>query len=337
MSTSPSDSTVTVPCPDAYDDYIAFDVTTIDGTAGVPGVYHAPTDVAGSGALPVPTRTPPHDVTGGGGAAGGDASVDLQDTVPIARFPLPGALTDEAVLSGVSMKDAVPTGSTVPAAEAPSPSPATPDDTVTSDDTLTTSDDGVEGDGGGEVRGASRADPVAAALGEDRPLEITGAFVRAWEATYVVSDMEQQVLEIDGPRTRKREYVKKKAFLRAGEWKSVATLPTLAEVPGDDVEFMTAMALWKKTPDRYRLRTLRTLDGVTVPMASALLAGVWPQRFPIMDARAVGVLHEAGVLPSRNPADTDYLVYAEVMRSLAEACRCSVRALYRALYAYGRR
>ncbi|GAA2000584.1 hypothetical protein [Brevibacterium samyangense] len=188
--------------------------------------------------------------------------------------------------------------------------------------------------GASDTPGASVPAPPDRPAGH--PLVIDDRFVCTYAPLYEVTDLEREVLEEDGPRNRKREYVKKKAFLRAGEWKSVATLRALTAVSAEDIEFMTAMALWKKTPDRYRLRILRTLDGVTVPMASALLAGVRPQRFPIMDARAVGVLFEADFVLTRNPAAIDYMEYTRVMRNLAEFCSCSLRDLYRALYAFDR-
>lgn len=128
--------------------------------------------------------------------------------------------------------------------------------------------------------------------------------------------------------------MKRKSFLRVGQWKGLAVLNLLEHHAKSDIRFITSIALDDDTPDRFRIDLLRTLDGVGVPLASSLLSAVYPERFAIMDARAVGALHAAGHLDSDNPARIDYLDYISTLMTLADACGCSPVELYRALYAW---
>lgn len=128
--------------------------------------------------------------------------------------------------------------------------------------------------------------------------------------------------------------MKRKGFLRVGQWKGLAVLNRLEHHAKHDIRFITSVALDDDTPDKFRIDILRTLDGVGVPLASSLLSAVYPERFAIMDARTVGALHAAGHLDSDNPARIDYLDYISTLMTLADACGCSPVELYRALYAW---
>lgn len=163
---------------------------------------------------------------------------------------------------------------------------------------------------------------------------IDSAFVTEYAPRYEITGIEERVLGKDGPKARKKGRMKRKSFLRVGQWKGLAVLNLLEHHAKSDIRFITSVALDDDTPDRFRIDILRTLDGVGVPLASSLLSAVYPKRFAIMDARAVGALHAAGHLDSDNPARIDYLDYISTIMALAEACDCAPVDLYRALYAW---
>lgn len=163
---------------------------------------------------------------------------------------------------------------------------------------------------------------------------IDSSFVAEFAPRYEITGIEQRVLEKDGPKARKKGRMKRKGFLRVGQWKGLAVLNLLEHHAKHDIRFITSVALDDDTPDKFRIDILRTLDGVGVPLASSLLSAVYPKRFAIMDARAVGALHAAGHLDSDNPARIDYLDYISTLMTLAEACGCAPVELYRALYAW---
>lgn len=165
-------------------------------------------------------------------------------------------------------------------------------------------------------------------------LTIDRAFVKEYAPQYAVSDIEDQVLRKDGPKARKNGKMKRKAFLRVGQWKGLAVFSHLEQHSTDDIEFITSIALSKDTPDKFRVSLLTTLDGVGVPLASSLLSAAFPDRFAIMDSRAVGALHRAGHLTTNNPARVHYADYLATLQELAQKCTCSLADLYRALHAW---
>ncbi|GAA4283004.1 hypothetical protein GCM10022261_05350 [Brevibacterium daeguense] len=182
--------------------------------------------------------------------------------------------------------------------------------------------------------GSARSSASARKAGKQ--LTIDRAFVEEYAPRYPISDLEDRVLRKDGPRALKKGVMKRKAFLRIGQWKGLAALSRLEQHPAEDVEFITSLAVSRKTPDKFRVSLLRVLDGVGVPLASSVLSAVFPTRFAIMDARATDALHAAGHLDSGNPARADYAHYISTMRTLAEDCGCSLVDLYRALYAWAK-
>ncbi len=165
---------------------------------------------------------------------------------------------------------------------------------------------------------------------------IDAEFVRRFEPLYTVTDLEAELFDSIGPKVVKREYFKRRAFLRVAEWKSVAVLPTLESLEADDIEYVTAVALDEDTPNHLRVPFLQVLPGVGVPLSTTLLAVFSPRKFAIMDARAVGILNEFDLVGTSNPARLDYSTYRRLIRSLAKGADCSALDLYRALVAYSR-
>ncbi|WP_309132325.1 hypothetical protein [Brevibacterium sp.] len=165
---------------------------------------------------------------------------------------------------------------------------------------------------------------------------IDAEFVRRFEPLYAVTDLESHLFETIGPKVVRREYYKRGAFLRVAEWKAVAVLPTLESLDSDDIEYVTAVALDEDTPNHLRVPFLRVLPGVGMPLGSTLLAVFNPKKFAIMDARAVGVLHEFALVDTSNLAHLEYSTYRRLMRSLAKGAHCGTLDLYRAVIAYSR-
>lgn len=166
---------------------------------------------------------------------------------------------------------------------------------------------------------------------------IDTAFVLRYEPLYTVSDLEAEIFDTIASKVVRRESFKRKHFLKVVEWKAVAVLPTAEAIDGDDIDYVTAVALDEDTPNHLRLPFLKVLPGVGSPLASALLTVADPRKFSIIDSRAVGVLHDHGLLESANPAQIDYTEYRKLMRSLAKGANCAPLDLYRALIAYSRR
>jgi len=100
-----------------------------------------------------------------------------------------------------------------------------------------------------------------------------------------------------------------------------------------DTEILDALrlAVGAQT-ERAAIAVLCGLDGVEVPVASAILTAVDPERYTIIDFRA---LESLGVKSSWHTVDS-YLAYLEQCRELARQNMVSLRELDRALWQWSK-
>ncbi|AGB37232.1 hypothetical protein [Natronococcus occultus] len=89
-----------------------------------------------------------------------------------------------------------------------------------------------------------------------------------------------------------------------------------------------------------KLEALTALSGVDVPVGTAFLQFLEPERYLVMSAREWAVLREHGELEApypEPPEASDYERYLERCRELAERCECELWTCYRALWLLGYR
>jgi hypothetical protein len=142
-----------------------------------------------------------------------------------------------------------------------------------------------------------------------------------------------RLLDELGPRIRVRGYFEREEFLEFCEWKSPRTRPRCAENSEEMVRETTRVALG--TPvEQLRVEVLTLLRGVEWPTASVLLHFVFPDRYPILDFRALWSLGY------RTPPRYDFRLwqaYTECCRELARSAGVSMRTLDRALWQFSRK
>ena len=83
-------------------------------------------------------------------------------------------------------------------------------------------------------------------------------------------------------------------FKDIARWKSPRPLRHYESNDDDLVQEVTALAFAARRDD-LKLRLLMLLDGVGVPVASTILHFAFPNKYPIMDVRAVGTLRRFGL------------------------------------------
>jgi hypothetical protein len=105
------------------------------------------------------------------------------------------------------------------------------------------------------------------------------------------TDDDDEVLAI-GRAVRDRGHYSLDEFRRVCRWKTPRSAPLVAQNSSESVEASTRVALDGTGSDRERIKELRSLRGVGLPTASVLLHLVYPERYPILDVRA---LHALGV------------------------------------------
>jgi hypothetical protein len=87
-----------------------------------------------------------------------------------------------------------------------------------------------------------------------------------------------------------------------------------------------------------KVDALTSIKGVGVPVASAILLFIDPERFTVIDERAWGALREMEYIDrelSEDPTIEEYVLYLGVCRSLANEYDVDLRMLDRALWALG--
>jgi hypothetical protein len=125
-------------------------------------------------------------------------------------------------------------------------------------------------------------------------------------------------------------------------WKSGhfggANVETLNENPKREVEDIINEVVETNSAIQ-KVKRLRSLDGVQVRMASALLLFVSPTAYTVLDVNAWETLQDSGNLYAELPTDPDsddYLRYLGVCHTLANDLGVGLRTLDRALWVLGR-
>jgi len=125
-------------------------------------------------------------------------------------------------------------------------------------------------------------------------------------------------------------------FLDLAMWKSPRPKRHYERNSDAFVRRVTELA-FQTSDDRLRLHTLTALDGVGVPVASAILHFAFPERYPIMDVRAVATLRRAGLWhrdDARSFSTRGWLEYVRVMRRHSRSLQVDLRDLDKALWAF---
>jgi len=101
-------------------------------------------------------------------------------------------------------------------------------------------------------------------------------------------------------------------------------------------DVMTTLSAVSQSGDvGEKLRELRTLEGVDVPVGSAFLQFIYPEEHFVVGDREWNTLHAAGELGGRYPGDPsveEYLTYHDACRGLADQFDVGAYTLYRALW-----
>jgi hypothetical protein len=135
-----------------------------------------------------------------------------------------------------------------------------------------------------------------------------------------------------GRKARERGRYTLAEFRRMCRWKTPRSAPLVAQNSAGMVRAATHVALSDTAAERERIEALLSLCGVGWPTASVLLHVAYPERFPILDTRA---LHALGVhAPSYNFAFWE--AYVATYRRLAAQAGVDGRTLDQALWQWSK-
>lgn len=167
-------------------------------------------------------------------------------------------------------------------------------------------------------------------------MTIDAKWINRWSERYEDS-YDDSVLKVVGPQVEKRGFYDLEDLLAVGAWKLRRSWwpkhkVELESNTDEMIRDVTSTALAAPLPIQHRILTI--LNGVAVPMASALLT-VWnPHKHTVIDVRARNSLVAHNEIP--NPAPNTYPLYVEYLaacQSIRQRCGCDLRTLDRALYA----
>jgi hypothetical protein len=132
---------------------------------------------------------------------------------------------------------------------------------------------------------------------------------------------------------RSKGFLTKAELLIVGQWKSARAVPKIAQNVEGLIIDVTRLTL--STPhERMRIGALNLLHGVGHPMASVVLHWFHPERYPIIDFRALWSL---GIEKPPTFYSFDFWwSYVAFCRQLATDAGVDMRTLDRALWQYSK-
>ena len=134
---------------------------------------------------------------------------------------------------------------------------------------------------------------------------------------------------------RRRGFISRAEFLAMCRWKSPRAQQHYLRNPPARIREASRLALAART-ERRRIESLLTLHGVSVPVASAILTLLDPQRYGVLDIRAWQMLYTVRGVDA-NPAGRGFTVgqwlrYLETLRRHARRLGASARAVEYTLF-----
>jgi hypothetical protein len=162
-------------------------------------------------------------------------------------------------------------------------------------------------------------------------LQFPLALVPDYAARYPVDD-DGDGLEV-GRLARKRGHYTLEEFRRVCRWKTPRSAPLVAQNSAGSVETATRAALSKDAGERERVEALLSLRGVGWPTASVLLHLAYPDRYPILDKRA---LHALGVGAPSSHGFRFWEAYVETCVRLAGEAGVDGRTFDQALWQWSK-
>jgi hypothetical protein len=134
---------------------------------------------------------------------------------------------------------------------------------------------------------------------------------------------------------RRRGYLTPEELQDICRWKSPRAIHYIEANTAKQVRAATSAALNTRSEKR-RLEALRTLRGVSVPMASAVLMLLDPKRYGVIDIRVWQLMHKIGTV-TKNPRGVgfsfqNWYQFLTIIRYFARKCGVSARTVERTLF-----
>lgn len=144
-------------------------------------------------------------------------------------------------------------------------------------------------------------------------------------------DTENYLFKVIGPSVKKRGFFLFDEFYKICMWKSARQKQRYIKNK-DSVEKKTNSA-FAEVDERKRMEMLCRLNGVSIPMASALLTIVYPEKYAVIDIRCLEMLKKKNCDIGKYPSLNTWIKYLKIMREWAKENNVTPRELDMALFA----
>jgi len=130
----------------------------------------------------------------------------------------------------------------------------------------------------------------------------------------------------------KRSFLTKSEFVEVGEWKSPRQRKRYLNNSEEDVQEIINASLLAKS-ERAKIGYLLALDGVSYPVASVILHFAFPDRYSILDFRALWSLGWEG---PTNYNFEFWQKYCRRIQQLSKDLKLPIRTIDKALWQYSK-
>ena len=134
---------------------------------------------------------------------------------------------------------------------------------------------------------------------------------------------------------RLRGYLTRAELKKVCRWKSPRAIRLIRHNSVARVRAATRRALATRS-ERLRLEALRTLDGVSVPMASAILTLLYPRRYGVLDIRVWQLLYAMGAVTKKHSGVgfdfNNWYQFLMIIRYFAKKLHVGARDIERSLF-----
>jgi len=148
-------------------------------------------------------------------------------------------------------------------------------------------------------------------------------------------DAETAALMPDLRQARVRRYLTPNELENVCRWKSARAIHHIKSNSASQIQKATRRALATRS-ERQRLEALMSLNGVSVPMASAILTLLNPQRYGVIDIRVWQLLHAMGVVTKKSSGVgfnfNNWYQFLIIIRHFAKTLGVDARDIERSLF-----
>lgn len=138
-----------------------------------------------------------------------------------------------------------------------------------------------------------------------------------------------------GKEYLKRGWLEKKDFLTICLWKSRRPKRYYDLNSEEEIKEITRTA-FKELDEAKKIKCLTKLKGVSIPTASTILSITNPELYPIIDERCIQALNQLNFINWERITYKNWLLYLNIIRTMAKENKKSAREIEKGLFAYNR-